>query len=95
MLSVLLTHELTSRLPGGGGGGIGGTLPPDVRERVAPLMAEAYGATFWYALALVVVAFIVAIVLLPKDKPEPVDDPEWDTEVAARRCSSRTSLDSP
>ena len=83
VLSVLLTHELTSRLPGGGGGGIGGTLPPDVRERVAPLMAEAFGATFWYALALVVVAFVVAIVLLPKDKPEPVDDPEWDTEVAA------------
>jgi len=83
VLSVLLTHELTSRLPGGGGGGVGATLPPDVRERVAPLMAEAYGATFWYALALVVVAFVVAIVLLPKDKPEPVEDPQADAEVAA------------
>jgi EmrB/QacA subfamily drug resistance transporter len=85
VLSVLLTHELTSRLPGGGstGGGIGATLPPDVRERVAPLMAEAFGATFWYALALVAVAFVVAIVLLPRDKPEPVDDPAGDAEVAA------------
>ena len=45
-------------------------------------MAEAFGATFWYALALVVVAFVVAIVLLPKDKPEPVDDPERDAQVA-------------
>ena len=27
VLSVLLTHELTTRLPGGGGGGIGGALP--------------------------------------------------------------------
>ena len=47
-----------------------------MRERVAPAMAEAFGATFWYALALVVVAFVVAIVLLPKEKPEPLDEPD-------------------
>ena len=83
VLSVLLTHELTSRLGGGGGGGIGQALPPDVRARVAPTMAEAFGATFWYALALVVIAFVVAIVLLPKQKPEPLDDPAADAEAAA------------
>jgi EmrB/QacA subfamily drug resistance transporter len=77
VLSVLLTHEIISHLgAGGGGGGIGKTLPPAVRERVAPSLAEAFGATFWYALALIVVAFVVAIVLLPKQKPEPVDDPD-------------------
>ena len=47
---------------------------PAVRERVAPDLAAAFGATFWYALALIVVAFVVAIVLLPKQKPEPLDD---------------------
>ena len=74
VLSVLLTHEIVSHVGGGGGGGIGKTLPPAVRERVAPDLAAAFGATFWYALALIVVAFVVAIVLLPKQKPEPLDD---------------------
>ena len=74
VLSVLLTHEITSRLGGGGGSGIGKTLPPAVRERLAPDLAAAFGATFWYALALIVVAFVVSIVLLPKEKPEPLDD---------------------
>jgi EmrB/QacA subfamily drug resistance transporter len=83
VLSVLLTHELVSRLGGGGGGGIGRALPPDVRARVAPQMAEAFGATFWYALALVVVAFVVAIVLLPKQKPEPLDEPADEPDAAA------------
>jgi EmrB/QacA subfamily drug resistance transporter len=82
VLTVLLSHELTSRLGGGSGGGIGTTLPPAVRERVAPAMADAFGATFWYALALVVVAFVVATALLPRDKPEPVEDPD-DAETSA------------
>jgi EmrB/QacA subfamily drug resistance transporter len=76
VLSVLLAHELSSRLPGGSGGGIGAAVPAGVRERIAPPMAEAFAATFWYALALVMVAFVVAIVLLPKDKPDPVHDPD-------------------
>jgi EmrB/QacA subfamily drug resistance transporter len=80
VLSVLLTHELIRRL---GGGGIGQSLPPGVRERVAPAMADAFGATFWYALALVAIAFVVSIVLLPKHKPGPVDDPDAETADAA------------
>jgi MFS family permease len=75
VLSVLLAHGLSSRLPrGSGGGGIGPAVPAGERERIAPRMAEAFAATFWYALALVIVAFVVALVLLPKDKPDPVDD---------------------
>ena len=83
VLSVLLTHEIVSRVGGGGGGGIGKTLPPAVRERVAPDLAAAFGATFWYALALIVVAFVVAIVLLPKQKPEPLDEPADEPDAAA------------
>jgi hypothetical protein len=75
VLSVLLAHELSSRL-GGGGGGIGSVVPAGDRARVTPLMADAFAATFWWALALVVIAFVVALVLLPKDKPLPVDDPD-------------------
>ena len=74
VLSVLLAHELASRLGGAASGGIGTALPPEVRDRVAPLMAEAFGATFWWALALVVVALVVASLLLPKTKPEPVEE---------------------
>jgi hypothetical protein len=75
-MSVLLAHELASHLADTGGttrGGIGTAIPPAVRERVAPLMADAFGTTFWWALGFVVVALVVALVLLPKDKPEPLD----------------------
>jgi len=76
VLTVLLTNALEQRLPaGGGGGGFGAAVPPDVRERVAPLMAEAFGATFWWALGLLVLAFAASF-LLPKRKPEPVHDPD-------------------
>ena len=47
---------------------------PEQRAQIAPLMAQAFGATFWWALALVIVAFVVALVLLPKRKPEPLED---------------------
>jgi EmrB/QacA subfamily drug resistance transporter len=74
VMSVLLAHELTSKLGGATGGstGIGAALPPGVRERVAPMMADAFGATFWWAFALVMVALVVALMLLPKHKPEPL-----------------------
>jgi EmrB/QacA subfamily drug resistance transporter len=76
VLSVLLANELSSRLAPEAGGAIGVPLPPDVLAQSAPLMADAYATTFWYAVALVAVAFVVAIVLLPKRKPEPIDDPD-------------------
>ena len=76
VLSVLLANELSSRLPADAGGAIGVPLAPDVLARSAPLMADAYASTFWYAVGLVGVAFVVALVLLPKHKPAPVDDPD-------------------
>ena len=83
ILSVLLANAIASKLsalgggPGGEGGiGAGASLPPEVRERIAQPMAEAFGSTFWWALALVCVAFVVATALLPREKAAPVDDPD-------------------
>jgi EmrB/QacA subfamily drug resistance transporter len=78
VLSVLLANALADRLPGNGGGGIGAaaSVPPAVRARIIEPMAEAFASTFWWALALVVIALIVSTALLPKEKPEPVDDPD-------------------
>lgn len=80
VLSVLLANALTDRLPGGGGG-IGASpsaekIPPAKLHRLLTLMSDAFGHTFWWAVGLVAVAFVVALVLLPKHKPEPVEDDE-------------------
>ena len=83
VLTVILTHELSNRQPAGGGGGGIGSVPADVRAQVAPLMADAFGATFWWALGLLLVAFAFAF-LLPRTKPEPpADDEELSPEEAA------------
>jgi EmrB/QacA subfamily drug resistance transporter len=76
VLSVLLANAISSRL-GGGGGGIGAAaaVPPDQRAQVADKLADAFGSTYWWALALVVVAFAIATPLLPKHKPAPVEEP--------------------
>ena len=34
-------------------------------------MAAAFGATFWWALALVVIAFVVAVACSPRTSPSP------------------------
>ena len=74
VLTVILTHELSNRLPAAGGEGIG-AVPADARAQVAPLMADAFGATFWWALGLLAVAFAAAF-LLPRSKPEAPADEE-------------------
>lgn len=76
VMSVLLTHAIADRLPGsaGGFGQTPANLAPEALLRIQRLMAEAFGSTFWWALALVLVAFVVALVLLPKRKPAPVED---------------------
>jgi EmrB/QacA subfamily drug resistance transporter len=76
VLSVILVHQLTTA---GVGGGIGAPIPDDLLGKAA----EAYGNTFWWALGLVIVAFVVALVLLPKVKPDPpVDDDEVEPDAA-------------
>jgi hypothetical protein len=76
---VTLASALTDRLPraaGAAGNGATGPIPDAVRDRIAPLMADAYGHTFWIAVGLLVLAFAGAI-LLPRTKPEaPADEAE-------------------
>ena len=44
-------------------------------------LAEAYGYTYWWALALIVPALLVAL-LLPRVKPEPVVDEDGASDAA-------------
>jgi EmrB/QacA subfamily drug resistance transporter len=79
VMSVLLANAVSSRL-GTHGGGIGAAaaVPPDQRPLVASKLADAFGSTYWWALALVIIAFAVATPLLPKQKPAPVEAPSVD-----------------
>jgi Na+/alanine symporter len=77
LLAVVLQGHIRDAIGGGGQGQE--TLqrvPEAARQRVAEPLAQAFGQTFWWALGLVVIAFAVAVVLLPKEKPEPIDDPD-------------------
>jgi EmrB/QacA subfamily drug resistance transporter len=71
LLSVVLTHQLASRLPGGAEGGLGSaqSLPAGARDRIAPDLAQAFGHTFWWAAAIIALAVIPAL-LLPRSKPQ-------------------------
>jgi EmrB/QacA subfamily drug resistance transporter len=86
VLSVTLAGALADRLPqaaGSGAAGAGGTIPDAVRDRIAPLMADAYDHTFWVAVGLLAIAFLPAL-LLPWRKPAPpVDDAEAADDAAA------------
>ncbi len=84
LMSQLLVHALTSRLPHAAGKGVGavGSIPAALRARIAPLMADAFGSTFWRAVILVVVALVVSAVLLPKHRPQPVEGEETERSPA-------------
>jgi hypothetical protein len=69
VLSVLLASALTSQLGGHATIGAAAAIPPAVRAKVAPPMAAAFGQTFWWALALIAVAFVGSLAL-PKRKPD-------------------------
>jgi EmrB/QacA subfamily drug resistance transporter len=72
LLSVVLTHQLSSRVPGSSGseGALGAaqTASARARDAVAPRIAEAFGHTFWWGLGIIVLAVIPAL-LLPRRKP--------------------------
>jgi EmrB/QacA subfamily drug resistance transporter len=85
VMSVTLAGALADRLPQAAGGaaqGAAGAIPDAIRERIAPLMAEAYGHTFWVAVGLLAIAFVPAV-LLPRRKPAPPVDEAEEAETAA------------
>jgi EmrB/QacA subfamily drug resistance transporter len=87
VLSVVLTNEIVQRTTAAAAAA-GGAPPQDLpaeqaRQAMAEVMAPAFGSTFWWAVALVSVAFVVALVVLPKHKPEPIEDDEPEGASAA------------
>ncbi|MGD9694576.1 MAG: DHA2 family efflux MFS transporter permease subunit [Thermoleophilia bacterium] len=72
ILAIVLSDQLTSRLPGASGKeGLGAAqgIPDDARERLAPVIGDAFAHTFWWSLALVICAIGPAL-LLSRKKPE-------------------------
>lgn len=87
LLSVVLASQLADRIPGAGGAGEGlaaaQTVPPQARAELAPLIADAFGHAYVFALGLIVLALIPAL-MLPRRKPE-THAPVADGEPAAER----------
>jgi hypothetical protein len=69
LLAVVLQGEISDRL-GGRGGGTLERLPDGVRARVAEPLADAFAATFWWAVAMSVVALVPATVLAVTQRRE-------------------------
>jgi len=69
LLAVMLQRNITSAFGTGTGVGQATTVPPAVRAQVAPVLADAFGATFWWATAMVLAAFVPAL-LLPRTRPQ-------------------------
>jgi EmrB/QacA subfamily drug resistance transporter len=77
VLSVVLASALSAQLGAGSHGGIGAAshVSSAARAHVAPLMANAFGQTFWWAVALLGAA-LVSSLLLPKHKPQVATEAE-------------------
>lgn len=65
LLAVLLSRNITAKLPGGAGHGHLAQIPAPIRAKVAPLLASAFGETFWVALGLMALIILPAV-LLPR-----------------------------
>ncbi|GAA1831384.1 MDR family MFS transporter [Actinomadura chokoriensis] len=66
LLAVILAREIGDRIPqaaGGGGGGGVGAIPEQVRQQIAPKLADAFGSTFWVALILTALLIVPALLL--------------------------------
>jgi EmrB/QacA subfamily drug resistance transporter len=77
ILAVVLQHQIATKLPAGQGAGNGtlARLPENVRVRVAAPLADAFANTFWWAVAMSVLALPAAIVLARSTRPRPGEEP--------------------
>lgn len=77
VLSVVLASALSAQLGAASHGGIGAAsqMSSAARAHVAPLMATAFGQTFWWAVALLGAA-LVSSLMLPKYKPQVATETE-------------------
>ena len=71
LMSVLLATSLADKLGTPSGGGLSATqhVPPEVIQKIAGPMADAFQHTYWYAVGLLTLAFIPAL-FLPRRTPD-------------------------
>jgi len=69
VLAVVLERRIAAEVGSGGSIGGYGTIPPGVRQRLAPHLANAFQQTFWAAVLLVSIT-VVAAFFLPARPPE-------------------------
>jgi EmrB/QacA subfamily drug resistance transporter len=70
LMSVLLATNLSNKLGGAGGGlSAAANVPPQVMQKIAGPMADAFQSTYWWAVGLLALAFLPAL-FVPRHKPE-------------------------
>ncbi|HEV7933462.1 MAG TPA: DHA2 family efflux MFS transporter permease subunit [Actinomadura sp.] len=77
LMSVLLANSLADKLGRPAGGGLSATqnVPPQMMQKIPGLMADAFQSTYWWAVGLLALAFIPALLLprrIPDDQPADV-----------------------
>jgi EmrB/QacA subfamily drug resistance transporter len=81
LLAVVLEHQIRSALGGLAPSGASvHSLPTAARARLAEPIAHAFAQTYWWALALTVVALVPAFVLLRAQRGRPEAGPEGASE---------------
>ena len=74
LMSVLLATNLSDKLGTPSGGGLSATahVPAAVMQKIAGPMSEAFQNTYWWAVGLLALAFLPAL-LLPRHRPDPTE----------------------
>ncbi|HST41093.1 MAG TPA: DHA2 family efflux MFS transporter permease subunit [Conexibacter sp.] len=97
LFAVVLQHQFRDAVPAGAAGASGesglgaiGAIPADVRDRVAPALAEAFAHTFWWPVAILLLALIPAA-LLPRRRPD-AQSPENRHEASPARDDSPATV---